>query len=257
MKKAVASWSGGIDSTAVLANMLVAGHHIKAVTLQIYGGKFGERERQARNALLPTLRTIAERNGGSIEAIEKKADWMWAFSPDEIEIPHRNKHIIDHLITTEMMPNQIYDLAMGEYIGADSWLVKDHVGAADADHRSLSAYLYHEWGIRYRLISLQDYGESRYKSDRVRIGWRVLGPAMFLTSNCLMDSEMHCGRCYKCLERQAAFFTLGIIDKTIYQTTKDESNPVYQLYLRQMNGESVDMPMQGLDLSGLSMPSKI
>lgn len=256
MKQVVASWSGGIDSTGVLANLLVAGFNVKAITLQMYGGKFGERERKARNQLFPILSKIAERNGGLLNHIEKNADWIWAFSPDEVEIPRRNKHIIDHLVASELIPNKINNIAMGEYVGADSWLIKDHVGAADADHRSLSAYLYYEWGIQYRLISLQDFGESRYKSDRVRIGWNVLGPAMFLTSNCLMDSEVHCGRCYKCLERQVAFQTLGIADKTVYQTRLNKDDPVFQLYLRQMIGEQVDMSAKGMNMQGLAMPRK-
>lgn len=242
MNKVVASWSGGIDSTAVLAHLLYRGWEVKAVTLTIYGNKFGKREGLARERLKPFLQKVADDRGGRISYTTKPADWIWAFSPDGVEIPRRNKHIMDHLITTEMIPIGVTNLAMGEYIGADTWLVKNHVAAADADHRSLSAYLFQEYGLSYRLLSLQDFGESRYKSNRMKLGWAVIGPAMMLTSNCLIEGDRHCGKCYKCLERRAALLELGHTDETEYEIDPEVANPTaIMLYQRQMRGELVNL----------------
>ncbi len=243
--RVVASWSGGIDSTAVIANLLDRGYEVHAFSLTFEGGEFGakfhEREATARENLLPILADLAKEGGGKLYHRTKPASWLWAFSPDKRYIPRRNKHIIDHLVTTEAMPRGIFNVAMGEYVGADTWIVKDHVGATDADHRALSAYIWAEYGIKYRLFSLQDFGESRYKSHRLLIGWEVLGEDMALTTNCLADSLEHCGTCYKCIERHAAFETLGLRDKTQYATDPG-NNPHFAKYMAQMRGERVTLP---------------
>lgn len=250
----VASWSGGIDSTGVVGHLLLAGYRVRLVTLQIYGASFGQREREARKALWPHLLEAAEEGGGEIVSyVERPAEFLWAFSPDGVEIPRRNKHIIDHLITKFCMPFGIKNIAMGEYIGADSWLVKDHVGGADADHRSLSAYIYNEYGLDYRMFSLADFGESRFKSDRMRLLIEALGSAAFLTSNCLYDAPIHCGECYKCLERHAAFSTFEIIDMTRYAKTP-WTHPAYEKYLAQMQGYAVDESFS--TFGAPKMPSK-
>ena len=240
-REVVASWSGGIDSTGVVAWLLKSGYRVRMVTLQIYGGDFGAREAGARTRLLPLLETVARIHGGQIVSHKTlEADWLWAFSPNGREIPRRNKHILDHLVTKHCIPHGITNVAMGEYIGADTWVVKDHVGAADADHRSLTAYLYYEYGINYRFMSLADFGESRYKSDRLQLLIDALGEgAACLTSNCLYEATAHCGRCYKCIERAAAFDTLHVIDRTSY-ITNPMLEEAYQIYVQQMKGLDLD-----------------
>jgi len=233
----VASWSGGIDSTGVVAWLLKSGYFVHLVTLKIYGGPFGTREKEARTLLYPILRSVAAFGHGKIISHdEQEADWLWAFSPDGREIPRRNKHILDHLVTKHCMPDDITNVAMGEYIGADTWVVKDHVAAADADHRSLAAYLYYEYGIDYRFMSLADFGESRFKSDRLRLLIAAVGEgAAHLTTNCLYNGEQHCGRCYKCIERAAAFDAIAVTDQTHY-ATDPRASLAYSVYTNQMKG---------------------
>lgn len=241
-KDVVASWSGGIDSTAVLGHLAQRGYFIKAVVLDIYAEKmpnFAARERKARYELAPIINQVAQRAGGDLEVLAyNSASWIWAFSRDGIEIPRRNKYVLDFMIEQVAIPRGITNIAMGEYTGADTWLVRDHVGAGDADHRALSAYLFLEYGLSYRLISLQDFGESRYKSDRLGLGFGALADAMHLTTNCMSDLEKHCGKCYKCVERHAAFVTRKIEDKTDY-IADPEDEERFDLYLRQMQGEEV------------------
>lgn len=229
--RVVASWSGGIDSTAVVANLIKRGYDVTTVNLNFMPTRFTEREERARDAIYPHLRSIG---GSRIETYEHDGHWLWEFSPDGKEIPRRNKHIMDYIITNHMIPDSITNIAMGEYTGADTWVNKSHVPANDCDHRALSAYLYMEYGMQYRLISLQDFGESRYKADRLKLGIDAIGlEAMRLTTNCLRDSITHCGECYKCQERRAAFTTLGIDDTTQYDTDPSKQ-PMYQAYLEQM-----------------------
>jgi len=235
-KFVVATWSGGIDSTAVIAHLLKRSWHVRAVTLEFGPPRFMERERQARRQLLSELLYVAGRWNGIFEWDEKPAPWLWEFSDGGMEIPRRNKHIMDYLIVRECIPRGIKNLAMGEYTGADTWVVRDHVAANDCDHRALSAYLYLEYGLDWRLISLQDFGESRYKANRLRLGLEVLGAeGMAKTTNCLNDVPIHCGTCYKCIERAAAFDVNGIEDHTHYD--KDpRMQERWPLYMEQMKG---------------------
>jgi len=243
----ICSWSGGIDSTALIAQALSAGHEVKAVTLGIYGGYFAARERDARAALVQPLASL-----GRISFHEIDASWIWAFSPDGIEIPRRNRHIIDHLIMQHAIRHQASDIGLGEYIGADTWVVRDHVGAADADARALSGYLYNEYGLDYRLWSLSDFGEARYKQHRLALGLDC-GIDMSLTTNCLADLPEHCGRCYKCIERSVAFWLCGRADATVYARDPAEHH-AWQVYCNQMQGMRVILSADAFE--PIPMPRK-
>ena len=90
--------------------------------------------------------------------------------------------------------------------------------------------------MEYRLISLQDFGESRYKHNRLQIGVNALGlEAMGLTTNCLRSEPIHCGVCYKCVERACAFHVLGYTDPTEYMENPLASD-MFPLYREQMIG---------------------
>ncbi len=235
-KNIVVAWSGGIDSTALIAQLLTKGWAVKALVFDVYRALplFAAREERARTALLNYLMPIET---GLLEVHQVKSDWIWAFSPDGIEIPRRNRLMIDHMIEAHCRPDEIPNIGLGEYIGADTWVVQDHVGAADADARALCAYIYREYGLRERLWTLADFGEARYKHQRLSLGIEVLGDeVMALTTNCLKDTEIHCGKCYKCLERNVAFCKLTGHDVTKYEVDPTH-HPKWSTYLQQMHGD--------------------
>jgi len=229
-KKIVCTWSGGIDSTALIGHLLFNGYQVLAVTLNFYEDIFVDRERKARELLLPHLKSI-----GPITILEKEGNFLWNFSPDGKEIPRRNRLIIDHIIETVCRPKEIYYIGVGEYIGADTWVVKDHVAGADADARALISYVYCEYGLDFRIITLADFGESRFKVDRIKLGYDIIGDSMFLTTNCLNNSEIHCGECYKCVERNIAFELLLDHDETVYMADP-KLNSMHSVYANQMKG---------------------
>lgn len=240
-RRVVASWSGGIDSTAVLAHLCARGYEVLAVTFNIYGGLMARREDHAREQLWPELQAVSAYAGGTLEHITEldTSKWLWAFSADSVEIPHRNKRLLDRLVSCYApMHRDCTNVALGEYTGADSWLVRDHVASSDADHRALASYLFAEYGLSWRLISLQDFGESRYKVDRVRLLAAIMGDAAFDTTVCLVDSLLHCGACYKCVERHAAFMLALGRDRTQY-LTDPAAHADYNTYRQQMRGYSL------------------
>jgi len=176
------TWSGGIDSTAVIGQLLKAGWTVQPVTLNFGPSEYRTRENEARVNLSKWF--LEEYPETFFNTLVEDGRWLDKFFSVGPEIPRRNKHILDYMMTRHVIPSDGYYIGMGEYIGADTWVVKDHVGAHDADSRYLAAYLLHEYGIGYRLMALNDFGESRYKSDRVSLLWEALqGDTAFYTTN--------------------------------------------------------------------------
>lgn len=249
--KIVVAWSGGIDSTALLGCLLQQQRfeEITAVTMNPYARShlhFTQREDGARRALWPHLQRIAADKSVALSREEwDVSGWnLWFSTPANGEMPRRNRYMIDLLVCRYCrpgVPEGAQDIGLGEYIGADTWVVRDHVGAADADSRALAAYLYHEWGLGYRLWTLSDFGEARYKHHRLALGINA-GVPMELTTNCLKDGPIHCGQCYKCLERHAAYHMLSRTDPTTY-TVDPRMSERYSLYLEQMTGRPATAPM--------------
>lgn len=236
----VALWSGGLDSTAVIAACLANGYDVHALSLVFNGKDMEQREMTARERLTGSLRSLAHENRQRFDHVTEGADWLWRFSPDGIEIPRRNKHMIDYAIMSHAHALKTTTIAIGEYTGADTWVVRDHVGAADADTRALTAYVYQEYGIDYQLLTLDNFGLARYKSDRLCIGYEYLGDDISLMTNCLRDSLGMCGACYKCIERAAAFDVSKIRDRGMYLRNPREHD-AYQVYVDQMHGERVTL----------------
>lgn len=239
------TWSGGIDSTGVIGQLLMGGWQVQPVTLVFGEENYKDREAIARGKLQAWFGMEYPETFLEPEVVTGR--WLDTFSFGGLPaagIPRRNKHILDFMMTNYVIPKDGYYVGMGEYIGADTWLVKDHVGEHDADSRYLASYLLHEYGSSYRFMALNDFGESRYKSDRVALLVEALGPERALwTSNCMFgEVDAHCGKCYKCIERHVAFEeVLGQgFDKTTY-IHDPKKHPSYEAYLRQMAGELVNM----------------
>jgi len=242
-KTCYVTWSGGIDSTGVIGCLLEAGWFVYPVTLLFGPLGYRQREKKARDALSERFEMQYPEQWFGV--MEHDGSFLENFAIDGVEAKRRNKNILDFMMARHVIANDGYYLGMGEYIGADTWAVKDHVGAHDADARYLAAYLLHEYGLSYRLMTLADFGESRYKVDRVNLLVSTVGPdAALLTSNC-MDSlpTRHCGMCYKCIERNVAFeMVLGEGCDTTQYAVDPKKVSYYGQYQKQMRGELVDLP---------------
>lgn len=227
--KVVVSWSGGIDSTALVANLANQDYDIYAYRLNnIYPPEFEKRELTAINEILKI--PIIKNHVKSFE--QEDGTWLWKFSADMKEIPKRNHRILDRMAIWANI-HETPNIGMGEYIGADSWVVTDHVDKGECDTRSLISYLYSEYGLKYQLFTLDNFGYARYKKDRVKIGKNIIDENMFKTTNCLNNTKIHCGECYKCVERHVAILNTFGYDNTIYMSSPKSSN-YYSMYVEQM-----------------------
>lgn len=240
-EQVVVSWSGGIDSTALAAALINRGYRVKLVSLNLYDEampRFALREAEARAALGPFLSALAVKSKAAPPVYvqdDEAAPVINAFRSPDGEIPLRNHRIIDYLVARHCIPAGTKSLGLGEYIGADSWVVQDHVDARDADARALTSYVLHEYGLSWRLFTMADFRhETRFKVDRVQMLVEELGlRGAQRTTNCLADSSAHCGRCYKCTERAVAFAAGGHVDTTEYDEDPRRSGR-WAAYLKQM-----------------------
>jgi hypothetical protein len=234
------TWSGGIDSTAVLGKLLEDGFIVYPLSIRMGSTMFRHNEGTARVLIsahfkkkYPTLWN---------DPINIPGSFLNRFSPDGgREIPRRNKHILDYVMTNYVMANDGYYVGMGSHLGAYPGAV-DHLDGKDADSRYMISYLLSEYGIGYQLMTLLDFGPSRYKTDRIEMMWETIPLGLaFQTYNCLdaLEEDMHCGRCYKCVERHAAFETLLGRDKdqTVY-VHPPKDMPYYGGYLEHFKGIS-------------------
>ena len=246
------TWSGGIDSTAVIGQLLLNGYAVQPVTLVFGRPGYRDREAVARGRLTAWFENRYPET--FFAPIMRSGHFLDSFEEGGLEgagIPRRNKHILDFMMTNYVMPSDGYYLAMGEYIGADTWLVKDHVGAHDADSRYLASYMLLEYGLGYRFMALNDFGESRYKSDRVQLLVDAVGEeAALWTSNCMFGTkEAHCGKCYKCVERHVAFeLVLGPEVPCAVFENDPVMHPAYEAYRQQMAGSLVDMKWEEVNV---------
>lgn len=234
------TWSGGVDSTAVLGKLLEDGFVVYPIAIRMGSAQFSYNELTPRILL---SRYFKEKYPALWnDPVEISGSFLTKFSPDGgREIPRRNKHIMDYVMTNYVMANDGYYIGMGSHLGAYPGAV-DHLDGTDADSRYMIAYLLAEYGIGYQLITMLDFGPSRYKTDRIEMMLETVPNNLaFVLYNCLdaLSPDMHCGRCYKCVERHAAFETvLGAgYDKTNYVYNPKEM-PYYFGFIEHFQGNS-------------------
>lgn len=236
-KTVAVTWSGGIDSTAVVGQLLHAGYEVIPVAIKMGPYHFMKNEQRARDEI---SHYFGERYPSTWnKPREIDGEFLTLFSSDGgKEVLRRNKHILDYVMMNFVIAQDLYYVATGSHLGAYPPAV-DHLPGGDSDSREMIAYMLQEYGLAYQLITMLDFGPSRYKTDRIRqLLEHVPAPYCFQTYNCLTTSlpHMHCGRCYKCVERHAAFETIAHdSDKTRYETHPKKSE-MYAGYIGHFKG---------------------
>lgn len=242
------TWSGGVDSTALVAHLLKNGFEVWPIVFEFGPPAYQESEALARHR----IRAHFEREYGDLFHEELKIDGSFLsenFSLDRgREVLRRNKHIMDYIMMNYVLPADGTFIGMGTYVGADTSAV-DHLHGKDTDSRYLTAYLLSEYGIEYQLLSLADFanGKSRYKTDQIRIlldaaPWSVL----LSTYNCMTGYPeaigVHCGVCYKCVERSAAMeFLFGKDGDATKYYTDPHTMWYHAAYMKHFKGEHISL----------------
>lgn len=211
--KHIAVFSGGLDSTVVLEEMLREASpddELGAISFN-YGQRHGRELRAARN--------IAFKLGVPITVVDVRHLLSGGSSllgegevPDGHYADENMKSTVVH--ARNMLFASIAVSMAGE--GGSVWL-----GVHGGDHHIYPDCRPTFWEP-YREAVRAAYGveiRTPYlyadKTEIVRQG-AVLSAPMSLTWSCYKGGELHCGTCGTCIERREAFTLAGVEDMTVY-----------------------------------------
>lgn len=249
-KRIWATWSGGVDSTALMSQLLAAGFDVHPIVVLFGPAAMRRNEMIARAEINEYFATRYPDSWH--KPVHVPGDFLNVFSSDGgREVLRRNKHIMDYVMMNHVIPDDVYYIGTGTYVGADTSAV-DHLHGMDTDSRYLSAYLLSEYGLGYQHMSLGDFGTSRYKTDQVAqlIQFLPLNYA-FATYNCMTGYDdfpgVHCGVCYKCVERHAAFLREVGADNTPYHTNP-RNVPYFKDYLEHFKGNHIHLSWEDIQI---------
>jgi 7-cyano-7-deazaguanine synthase len=215
--KTVAIFSGGLDSTVMLHQLLSAGDEVLALSVD-----YGQRHRRELE--------YAQRIAADLRLRWQLAD-LSAIRPllagssqtsDDVPVPHG--HYAAENMKQTVVPNRnmiMLAVAAGWAISqqADRVAYGAHAGDhtiypdcrpefAEALARAIGLADWHHVELHYPFIQLS-------KTDIVRLGAQ-LQVDFGQTWSCYEGGEQHCGRCGTCVERQEAFAKAGVSDPTPY-----------------------------------------
>ncbi|KKN38483.1 hypothetical protein LCGC14_0752870 [marine sediment metagenome] len=218
MKKEIVVYSGGLDSTVLLAMVHASNHAVTALHF-CYGQKHSQEETQA--AL-----TVCTHFNVSMKIIEL-AFPAWGFKSELLaaqgDIPAREYNEEDLKKTVVPFRNGIM-LSIAAGIAASCGVKTVYIGAHTDDH---AVYPDCRPGFLYNMHTAIEYGTDmqvglafpfceKTKADIVKLG-AELGAPMDLSYSCYNGGEIHCGVCSTCRARKEAFISVGFPDMTEYK----------------------------------------
>ena len=215
--KTVAIFSGGLDSTVMLHQLLAGGDQILALTVD-YGQRHRRELEHARRIAadlrlrwqLADLSSIRPLIAGSSQ------------TSDDVPVPH------GHYAAENMKKTVVPNRNMIMLAVAAGWAISERAdriayGAHAGDHT-----IYPDCRPEFaealgKAINLADWHHvdlhcpfiKHSKTDIVRLGAQ-LKVDFAQTWSCYEGGELHCGKCGTCVERQEAFQRAGVVDPTKY-----------------------------------------
>jgi 7-cyano-7-deazaguanine synthase len=218
--KTVAIFSGGLDSTVLLAQLLHGGDEVLALSID-----YGQRHRKELQFAEGTARRLGvEWRLADLRAITPLLAGSSLTSP-EVAVPHG--HYAEASMKATVVPNRnMIMLAI-----AAGWALSrkcDRVayGAHAGDHTIYPDCRPEFVEAMRHSLSLCDWQSLELycpfltfsKGDIVRAG-AELGVDFTATWSCYEGGEVHCGQCGTCVERREAFVVAGVPDPTPYAAT--------------------------------------
>lgn len=210
-------YSGGMDSTVLLYDLVKQGHEVK--TLSILYGQKHRCELDAAQRLSEGLRVEHKRvDISGLSDIFGESSLVSAGN----DVPEG--HYEEESMKQTVVPNRnmiLLSLATAWAIssGADSVAYAAHSGdhAIYPDCREEFAATMNQ-AIElcdWKKISLYRPYVDMTKADIVKRGTE-LGVPFENTWSCYKGGRLHCGMCGTCIERREAFYLAGVTDSTVY-----------------------------------------
>lgn len=215
--KTVLIYSGGIDSTVLLYDLLNSGHDVQALSVN-YGQRHSK-ELDCAKSLCKQLNV--EHHVADLTALNPLLSGSSLTSP-HVQVPEG--HYEDESMKATVVPNRnmiLLSIATGWAMstGASSVSYAAHSGDraiypdckeefADAMNSVMEI-------AGWDKVSLNRPFSSLTKADIVKLG-DELGVPFEQTWSCYKGGQVHCGVCGTCVERREAFQLAGATDSTIY-----------------------------------------
>jgi len=215
--KTVLIYSGGIDSTVLLYDLLNSGHDVQALSVN-YGQRH-IKELDCAKSLCNQLNV--EHHVADLTALNPLLSGSSLTSP-HVQVPEG--HYEDESMKATVVPNRnmiLLSIATGWAMstGASSVSYAAHSGdrAIYPDCREEFADAMN--GVMemagWDKVSLNRPFSSLTKADIVKLGDELDVP-FEQTWSCYKGGQVHCGVCGTCVERREAFQLAGVTDPTIY-----------------------------------------
>ena len=215
--KTVLIYSGGIDSTVLLYDLLNSGHDVQALSVN-YGQRHSK-ELDCAKSLCKQLNV--ENHAADLTALNPLLSGSSLTSP-HVQVPEG--HYEDESMKATVVPNRnmiLLSIATGWAMstGASSVSYAAHSGDraiypdcreefADAMNSVMEI-------AGWDKVSLNRPFSSLTKADIVKLGDELDVP-FEQTWSCYKGGQVHCGVCGTCVERREAFQLAGVTDPTIY-----------------------------------------
>ena len=219
----VVLFSGGLDSTVLLADQLARGRRVTALSCD-YGSRHNERE-------LACAKALCESYG--VHQLNMSLDFIGKMYKSSLlvgggDIPKTDYDEASMAQTVVPFRNGVMLAAaagLAESIGADAVAIAAHGGDHNIYPDCRSEFL-HAMGESIRLGTdtqitlLRPFAEIS-KTDIVRRGVK-LHVDFSKTWSCYVGGDVHCGQCGTCRERREAFREAGVQDPTVYASDSGE-----------------------------------
>jgi 7-cyano-7-deazaguanine synthase len=220
-------FSGGVDSTVLLSELLSSGVDVYPLSFN-YGQKHAEELEHAKK-IVEYFKLV---DRWKMVDIADLGFQLLFKSSQTSEIPVPHGHYTDESMKATVVPNRnmiMLSLATGYAIsiGADSVAYAAHAGdhAIYPDCRpgfvQLMDSLLQNYAYFTPLSLLAPFIRIT-KTEIVLQGMRTNAP-FELTYSCYEGKPWHCGKCGTCVERQEAFLKAGMKDPTVYGPSVTEA----------------------------------
>ena len=215
--KSVVVFSGGLDSTVLLYDLLAAGDEVLALSVD-----YGQRHRvELAAAREITAACEVEWQLADLSAV---AGLLAGSSQTSTDIPVPHGHYTAENMKQTVVPNRnmiLLAVAGGWAVSrrADRIAYAAHAG----DHTiypdcrpEFTAAMRHALGLAdWHQVDLHTPFVQLTKAEIVRRG-AELGVPFGATWSCYEGGDRHCGLCGTCVERKEAFAEASVLDPTVY-----------------------------------------
>lgn len=218
IKSAIVIFSGGLDSTVLLYDLLRKGVAVKALSIN-YGQRHQKELAAAqriaqltgvehRTADLSGLGSLLGGSSLTSAEVDVPEGHYEEDSMKQTVVPNRNMILLS--VAGGWAVSQKTDCVAYAAHGGDHAVYPDcRPEFAEAVDKVLRICDWHEIFLHRPFVGMT-------KTDIVKLGANLNVP-FGETWSCYQGREYHCGRCGTCIERREAFYEAGIEDPTVYE----------------------------------------